>query len=106
MQRVGFLLQVKKDKIDEYKRHHEAVWDEMLAALRRTGWRNYSLFLRDDGLLFGYFEAEESFQASLDGMAQEEINQKWQAFMSPYFESISGRPDENMLQLEEIFHTD
>jgi len=106
MQRVGFLLQVKKDKIDEYKRHHEAVWEEMLAALRRTGWRNYSLFLRDDGLLFGYFEAEESFQASLDGMAQEEINQKWQAFMSPYFESISGRPDENMLQLEEIFHTD
>jgi len=106
MQRVGFLLQVKKDKIDEYKRHHEAVWDEMLAALRRTGWRNYSLFLRDDGLLFGYFEAEESFQASLDGMAREEINQKWQAFMSPYFESISGRPDENMLQLEEIFHTD
>lgn len=106
MQRVGFLLQVKKDKIDEYKRHHEAVWAEMLAALRRTGWRNYSLFLRDDGLLFGYFEAEESFQASLDGMAREEINQKWQAFMSPYFEAISGRPDENMLQLEEIFHTD
>ena len=106
MQRVGFLLQVKKDKIVEYKRHHEAVWAEMLAALRRTGWRNYSLFLRDDGLLFGYFEAEESFQASLDGMAREEINQKWQAFMSPYFEAISGRPDENMLQLEEIFHTD
>ncbi|MBK8029256.1 MAG: L-rhamnose mutarotase [Anaerolineae bacterium] len=106
MQRVGFLLQVKKDKLDEYKQHHEAVWPEMLAALRRTGWRNYSLFLRDDGLLFGYFEAEESFQASLDGMAREEINLKWQEFMGPYFEAISGRPDQNMITLEEVFHTD
>ena len=106
MQRVGFLLQVKKDKLDEYKQHHEAVWPEMLAALRRTGWRNYSLFLRDDGLLFGYFEAEESFQASLDGMAREEINLKWQEFMGPYFEAISRRPDQNMITLEEVFHTD
>lgn len=106
MQRVGFLLQVKKDRIDEYRKHHEAVWPEMLAALRRTGWHNYSLFMRDDGLLFGYFEATESFQASLEGMAREEINLKWQEFMGPYFESISGRPDQNMITLEEVFHTD
>jgi L-rhamnose mutarotase len=106
MQRVGFLLQVKKDKIEEYKKHHEAVWPEMLAALRRTGWRNYSLFLRDDGLLFGYFEAEESFQASLEGMAKEEINLRWQEFMGPYFEAITGRPDQSMIHLEEVFHTD
>jgi L-rhamnose mutarotase len=106
MKRVGFLLQVKKDRLAEYKKHHEAVWPDMLDALRRTGWRNYSLFMRDDGLLFGYFEAEESFDASLAGMAQEAINLKWQEFMGPYFESISGRPDQNMITLEEVFHTD
>ena len=38
MKRVGFLLKVKQDKIEEYKQHHEAVWPEMLAALRRHGW--------------------------------------------------------------------
>jgi L-rhamnose mutarotase len=106
MKRVGFLLKVREDRIEEYKAHHKAVWPEMLDALRRTGWRNYSLFMRPDGLLFGYFEADESFQASLDGMAKEEINLKWQEFMAPYFESLSGRPDENMLELEEVFHTD
>ncbi|MDX2163200.1 MAG: L-rhamnose mutarotase [bacterium] len=106
MQRVAFLLRVKQDRLDEYKRHHQAVWPEMLDALRRTGWHNYSLFLRDDGLLFGYFEAAESFQASLDGMAKEAINAQWQAFMSPYFEAMEGRADENMLQLEEVFHLD
>ncbi len=106
MQRVGFILQVKKEMLEDYKKHHENVWPEMLDALRRTGWRNYSLFLRDDGLLFGYFEAEESFEASLAGMEKEEINLKWQEFMGPYFESLSGRPDENMLHLEEVFHLD
>ena len=106
MKRVGFLLQVKRDKLEEYKKHHEAVWPEMLDALRRTGWHNYSLFLRDDGLLFGYFEAAESFEASLAGMAQEEINLKWQEFMAPYFEAISGRPDQSMITLQEVFHKD
>jgi L-rhamnose mutarotase len=106
MKRVGFLLKVKADKLEEYKKHHEAVWPEMLDALRRQGWHNYSLFMREDGLLFGYFEAAESFQASLDGMEGEAINEKWQVFMGPYFESLSGRPDENMKPLEEVFHVD
>jgi len=106
MKRVGFVLKVKQDKIEEYKKHHQAVWDEMLDALRRHGWHNYSLFLREDGLLFGYVEVAESFQASLAGMAGEEVNARWQALMSPYFESLSGRPDENMQELEEVFHLD
>ncbi len=55
MKRVGFLLKVKPDKMDEYRARHQAVWPEMMEALRRTGWHNYSLFIRDDGLLFGYF---------------------------------------------------
>jgi L-rhamnose mutarotase len=107
MKRVGFLLKVKPDKIDEYKQHHERVWPEMLEALRRTGWHNYSLFLRDDGMLFGYFEAAESFQSSLDAMAREEVNARWQAFMGPYFEGLGGaNPDETMQELAEVFHLD
>ena len=107
MKRVGFILKVRQDKLEEYKRHHKAVWPEMLDALRRTGWHNYSLFMRDDGLLFGYFETPESFQAALTGMSQEEINTKWQDFMAPYFENLSGaHADESMVELEEVFHLD
>ncbi len=107
MKRVGFLLKVRQDKIAEYKKHHEAVWPEMLDALRRNGWHNYSLFMRDDGLLFGYFEAAESFQASLEGMSREEVNARWQAFMAPYFEALDGkRADEAMVELKEVFHLD
>jgi L-rhamnose mutarotase len=107
MKRVGFLLKVKADKIQEYKERHKEVWPEMLDALRRTGWGNYSLFLREDGLLFGYFETPESFDAALAGMAKEEINTKWQEYMAPYFEDLGGaHADENMAALEEVFHLD
>jgi L-rhamnose mutarotase len=105
MKRVGFLLKVKADKIDDYVKQHEAVWPEMLDALRRTGWQNYSLFMREDGLLFGYFETPESFQSALDGMAREEINARWQEFMAPYFEDLGGaHADESMVELREVFH--
>ena len=107
MKRVGFLLKVKPEKIQEYKERHQAVWPEMLDALRRTGWHNYSLFMREDGLLFGYFETPESLQAAQAGMSKEEINAKWQEFMSPYFENLGGQhPDESMVELEEVFHLD
>jgi len=106
MKRIGFLMKVKADMLDEYARHHAAVWEEMLDALRRHGWHNYSLFAREDGLIFGYFETPDDFQTALKAMATEEINGKWQDFMKPYFESISGRPDESMLELREVFHLD
>ena len=76
-------------------------------ALRRTGWHNYTLFCRPDGTLFGYVEVEESFQASLDGMAKEEVNQRWQDEMSRFFQLPEGaHPDQNMIEWREVFHLD
>jgi L-rhamnose mutarotase len=107
MKRVGFLLKVKPGRVEEYKARHQAVWPEMLAALRRTGWRNYSLFLREDGLLFGYFETPESFEAALAGMAREEVNARWQELMAPFFENLGGaHADQGMVELTEVFHLD
>ena len=104
MPRIGFLLKVRKDRLAEYKERHRAVWPEMLAALRETGWRNYSLFLGPDGLLFGYLETDD-FEKALAGMAQRDVNARWQADMAPFFEYLEGcQPDERLLRLEEIFH--
>lgn len=105
MKRVGFMLKVRPEKLEEYKQHHQAVWPEMLAALREAGWHNYSLFVRDDGLLFGYFETPESLEAAQARMAATEINTRWQEFMAPYFESPdNARADQMFLELTEIFH--
>jgi L-rhamnose mutarotase len=107
MKRVGFLLKVKAELVEDYRKRHAAVWPEMKEALRRNGWHNYTLFMREDGLLFGYFETDESFAAALEGMDKEAVNARWQASMSPYFEAPPGsRPDQNMVELEEVFHLD
>jgi L-rhamnose mutarotase len=104
MQRVCFVLKVRPERLEEYKGRHRAVWPEMLAALRETGWSNYSLFLRPDGLLVGYLETPD-FDRARRAMAEREINARWQRDMAPFFESPDGaRPDERMAPLEEIFH--
>ncbi|GAC1359961.1 MAG: L-rhamnose mutarotase [Herpetosiphon sp.] len=105
MKRIGFQLKVRPERLAEYKQHHQQVWPEMLSALQAAGWHNYSLFVRDDGLLFGYFEAPDSLQAAQARMANQEINARWQAFMAPFFESPNNaRPDELFVELDEIFH--
>jgi L-rhamnose mutarotase len=103
VQRVCFLLKVRSDRLEEYRRRHRDVWPDMLAALREAGWHNYSLFLRDDGLLVGYVEAED-FAAARAAMERTEVNARWQAEMAPFFENLDGRPDEDMTPLAEVFH--
>jgi L-rhamnose mutarotase len=104
MARYCFLLQVRPELLAEYRRRHAAVWPDMLAALRDSGWRNYSLFARDDGLLVGYVEADD-LGAAQRAMAATEVNARWQAEMGRYFTGLDGRgPDEAFLLLEEVFH--
>ena len=77
----------------------------MLQALRETGWHNYSLFMREDGLLFGYLETED-LEAARSGMAERDVNARWQAEMAPFFEALDGRRPDEGLQLLEVFHLD
>jgi len=100
-------MKIKTKNIKEYKEWHDKVWPEMLEALRRNGWKNYSIFLRKDGTLFGYFEVEDSFENALKRMSKEKVNTDWQNLMSPFFELPEGaHPDKNMIEWEEVFHLD
>jgi L-rhamnose mutarotase len=104
MQRVCFLLKVKPDRLKEYEERHQAVWPEMLQALRETGWQNYSLFLRPDGLLVGYLETD-NFEEAVRGMQNCPVNERWQREMAEFFEgSEAGHADERMAPLKEVFH--
>lgn len=106
MQRVCFLLKVKPDRLEEYVARHQAVWPEMLEALRQTGWHNYSLFLQPDGLLVGYLETD-NFDEAVRGMQNYPVNERWQKEMAEFFEeSEAGHADKRMAPLREVFHLD
>lgn len=105
MRRVCFVLRVKPERLADYKERHRSVWPDMLAALRENGWRNYSLFLREDGLLVGYLETPD-FARARAGMAVREVNERWQRDMAQYFVESDVPPDRQAVPLEEIFHLD
>ena len=102
MERVCFMLNVRPDRLEEYRARHRAVWPEMLAALRGAGWRNYSLFLSEDGRLVGYLETD-NFEAARRAMAETDVNERWQREMAPFF---GERADERLVPLTEVFHLD
>lgn len=104
MERVCFRLQVRPERLAEYRERHAAVWPEMLRALADAGWQRYSLFLGDDGLLIGYFETP-SLDRAVEQMQHTDVNRRWQTEMAPFFEELGGaRPDTGFTRLEEVFH--
>jgi L-rhamnose mutarotase len=106
MERVCFLLHVKPDRVAEYRERHAAVWPQMQAELRRTGWHNYSIFVQDDGLVVGYLETEDLATAQAE-MAKTGVNARWQAEMAQFFEGLDDkRPDEGFVRVPEAFHLD
>jgi L-rhamnose mutarotase len=105
MARVCFQLQVRPERLDEYVTRHAAVWPDMLRALRDGGWRNYSLFLRPDGLLIGYLETDSLVSAQA-AMAATEVNARWQAEMARFFVDLDTAPDVGFVELTEIFNLD
>jgi L-rhamnose mutarotase len=106
MRRYCFVLHVRPDRLGEYVERHRRVWPDMLAALRDSGWHNYSLFLGDDGLLVGYVESPDLVAAQA-AMAATDVNRRWQAEMVEFFVGLDGRgPDEGLRLLTEIFHLD
>lgn len=105
MKRICFVLNVHPDHLDEYRKRHAAVWPEMRQALSDTGWKDYSLFLRPDGLLIGYLVTED-FEKAIAGMKALPINKAWQDYMAPLFEGLEAHPDDVMTPLEEVFHLD
>lgn len=104
MRRHCFQLQLRPERITEYRERHAAVWPEMLEALRDTGWHNYSLFVREDGLLIGYVETA-SFDQARNAMSEREVNARWQAAMAEFFVDLDDeRPDSALVELTEVFH--
>jgi L-rhamnose mutarotase len=101
-QRTAFVLRVRPEKIDEYIRAHQAVWPEMVDALRGAGIRNYTIF-RDDNRMFGYFEADD-LAAAGRYLAQQDVSARWQDAMAELLEervSDAGPPS-----LQEVFRLD
>jgi L-rhamnose mutarotase len=105
VQRVCFVLKVRPNRLEDYRIRHRTVWPAMTSALSSAGWRNYTLFLRPDGLLVGYLHCDD-FEKAKSSMKSLDVNTLWQQEMSSFFEDLEGDLEDQMQPLEEIFHLD
>lgn len=105
MQRIGLRLQVRPDKLDEYKQLHNPIWPELAEELIRAGLRNYSLWLLPDGTEFGYLECDD-WQAACDYLATSEVHTRWQAMMQDFLltPTDAGQGGQPVQLLNQVFY--
>lgn len=112
MTRYGSVVQLRSDKVEEYKRLHASAWPEVLATIRNCNIRNYSIYLHrfDNGnyYLFSYFEYDGAdFAADMAKMAADPITQQWWDVCKPCHIPLTNRKDsEWWASMEEVFHQD
>ena len=109
VQRMGMVIGVKADKLDEYKRLHASPWPEMNAALSAANIRNYSIYLREpEMLLFGYWEyAGTDYAADMALLGERAITKQWLALTDPCQAPLkTAAPGEWWCTIPEIYHLD
>jgi len=107
MKRIGQVIRVRPEKLQEYKRLHANAWPEVLATIKKANIRNFSIFHRD-GLLFSYFEyVGDDYEADMAMIAADPKTQEWWRHTDPCQQPVdSAAEDQWWAPTEEVFHTD
>ena len=104
MQRIGFVIRVKPERLEEYRRLHNPIWPDLAAELKASGIRNYSLWLREDGTEFGYLECDD-WVASCAYLAKSDVHTRWQEMIQDYVLSAGNAENggQPVQDLEQVF---
>ena len=107
MKRYGAVIEVRPEKLEEYKRLHANVWPEVLEVIKECNIRNYSIFHKDN-LLFSYFEyVGEDYDGDMAKMAADETTRGWWKHTDPLQVPIpTCKKGEWWANMEEVFHCD
>ena len=109
MRRFGQVLGIRPECVDEYRRHHAAIWPEIAQAISEAGIRNYSIFLRGDQV-FGYYEyvgPSDEYEARMQALAEAPRMREWWDLMEAMQVPDPHRePGTWWSDMEEVFHQD
>jgi L-rhamnose mutarotase len=102
MKRVAFKMQLHQGQAAEYKRRHDEIWTDLVALLKDTGIRDYSIFLDEEThILFAFLKIKNP--KSLDTLPLQEVMQRWWKYMG---DIMAANPDNSPVTkpLVEVFH--
>lgn len=112
VKRVGSVVGLSRETMEQYVILHAHVWPEVLDRIRKSNIRNYSIYMGelDDGnlYLFSYFEyVGDDFDADMQAIADDPVTQDWWKLTDPLQKRVKGTPNGDQWKtLEEVFHTD
>jgi L-rhamnose mutarotase len=109
MQRMGQVIRLRPEALEEYRRIHASVWPEVLALISACNITNYTIFLKEpELLLFAYWEyAGEDFAADMAKMKADARMQDWWRITDPMQAPFETRGEgEWWARMEPVFHHD
>lgn len=107
MKRIGEMIKVKPDKLEEYKYHHANIWPQINAMIKECNIANYSIYHHGD-YLFAYYEyIGDDFEKDMAKMAADPETQKWWDLVKPFQNPLEDRKEgEWWAGMEEVYHLD
>ncbi|MDZ4764784.1 MAG: L-rhamnose mutarotase [Chloroflexota bacterium] len=109
MKRFGQVVRLRPEIEAEYKQIHVKIWDEIADAIRESGIRNYSIYLKD-GWMFAYYEYEgpdAEFDARMEALGNAPRMQEWWTITKAMQLPLDTRAEgEWWANMEEVFHQD
>jgi L-rhamnose mutarotase len=105
--RMGSVIKVKPEKLDEYKALHADPWPGVNAMIKECNIRNYSIYYRD-GYLFSYMEyTGNDFDADMAKLAADSLTREWWKLTDPCQEPVESAGEGVWwAEMEEVYHLD
>ena len=102
MKRIAFKMKLHKGQEAEYKKRHEAIWPDLVTLLKRSGIKDYSIFLDDEThSLFGILKIEN--ESALNEWPQQAVMQRWWSYMKDIMETNHDNSPVS-ISLKEVFY--
>ena len=104
MQRMCLTFEIFEGQEAEYKKRHDEIWPELVAAIKDAGFTNYSLFRRGTQIV-GYFEVEPDAATAFAKLGKAESNARWAKWFEEVIVNLTDNKG-NLMEMTEVWHLD
>ena len=104
MERYCFTFDLYEGAADEYKRRHDEIWPELVAAIKAAGLSNYSLFRRGTQVV-AYVEATPDAAPAFAKVGAHEANARWSAWFEDLIVNLTDSRGQ-LIAMDEVWHLD
>lgn len=106
VKRVGMVVKLKTEFVDEYRALHEAGNPGVRDLLSKYHMRNFNIFLQkieEAWYEFGYYEYHgDDFEADMKTLSDEPRNKAWLEICNPMQEPLTG--ERGWAEMERVYH--